>query len=82
MEYPAFIKHAETDPIPAAYVQNEAEHHAQLIGWGHPGLPGYGDEKEALQKQLDAAGVDYDKRWGVERLKQAVTEIKPVEVKK
>jgi hypothetical protein len=30
--------------------------------------------KEALQAQLDAAGIKFDKRWGVDKLRAALAE--------
>jgi len=34
-------------------------------------------ERDGLRATLDARGVDYDKRWGVERLRQLVAETEP-----
>lgn len=35
---------------------------------------GTADEKAALQAQLDAAGIKFDKRWGVDKLRAALAE--------
>lgn len=75
MEYPQFIYYNEGDEVPAAYVQNEAEHNAQLIGWGKPPLYTV-DERAALQAECDERGIEYDKRWGPGKLKAALAEEK------
>lgn len=49
MDYPAFIKRHEDDEHPAAFVQNEAEHRAQLIGWH-----GHSDQMEKKPKVVPA----------------------------
>lgn len=73
MEYPLSLFYKDGDETPAAIVQNEAEHNAQLIGWGQPPLYTQ-DEKVTLQAECDAKGIEYDKRWGVSRLKSAIEE--------
>jgi len=78
--YPKFIKRLESDAEPSAYVRDEEEHMAQLIGWGVP-LPGESEEvaaivaektKEELQALCDERGIEYDKRWGVAKLQEAL----------
>ena len=78
MDYPAFIKRDDADEVPAAYVTNADEHRAQLIGWGLD-VPAElvqeaADEvtKETLQAECDLRGVEYDRRWGVARLQEAL----------
>ena len=74
--YPKFIKRLDTDEEPSAYVRDADEHAAQLIGWGLDPLM-TGDKpvssevtKEDLQAECDLRGIEYDKRWGVAKLKE------------
>jgi hypothetical protein len=86
MEYPCFIKRQESDENFSAYVISQEQHFQQLIGWGMP-LPAESLEafsiaqdaektKEQLQAECDTLDIEYDKRWGVEKLRQAIEAVK------
>ncbi len=62
-------------------VANNAEEHKRLTAMGYgPGLSAETEVEaaetvESLRAKLDAAGIAYDKRWGLAKLQDAAKEI-------
>lgn len=77
MSYPKIMTAGKWQQV---VVANEEQERALPAEYG--GLAGTSAEaqtsedaaptKEALQAQCDAAGIEYDKRWGVARLQEAL----------
>lgn len=61
-------------PMPGYAVANDEAEHAALSDLGYePKLVKAADETvESLRAKLDAAGIEYDKRWGIDKLKAAL----------
>jgi hypothetical protein len=77
--YPKELFYTDGDAIPAAIVKDAEEEIAQRIGWGQtPPVIELPDEKtkEQLQAECDTLDIEYDKRWGVEKLRQAIEAVK------
>jgi hypothetical protein len=55
-----------------AVANDEAEHAALSDAGYEPKLEKAADEAETLRAKLDASGIAYDKRWGVEKLRAAL----------
>ena len=66
--YPLNMTKAAVGNVPAGFaVANDADEHASLSEHGYE--PNLTDERAATMAALDAAGVKYDKRLSVDKLK-------------
>lgn len=71
MDYPLNLTNAKAGGF--ALANDEAEHKALSEAGYEPKFVAVAEPTvEELRAKLDAAGIEYDKRWGVEKLKAAL----------
>lgn len=67
MDYPLNMTHKEAGGY--AVANDESEHELLSERGYEPKLEKTGTELDQVRAQLDAVGVEYDRRWGLARLK-------------
>ena len=62
------------EPLPSAFMPDIGDEVEPVwLDDGEPQEePAKADDKDSLRAELDARGIEYDKRWGVERLRAAL----------